>query len=56
MASFCPYDPMPTNLKSFKALAAYIAAEDRRKAENLRRSRPLAQQQAKTTPGPRIAR
>ena len=40
--------------KSFKALAQAIAAEDRRKAENLRRSQALAK--ARKGKGPRIAR
>lgn len=44
-----------TTLKSFKALAAYIAADDRRKAENLRKSQSLAKNR-KPNSGPRIAR
>jgi hypothetical protein len=42
--------------KSFRDMALAIAAIDREKAAALRRSRPLAKRQTKTTPGPRIAR
>lgn len=41
-------------VKSFADLAKVMQQEDVRKAQNLRKSRALAQ--GKSTPGPRIAR
>lgn len=49
------YPVAQTTVKSFRALAAYIAAEDRRKAENLRKSQSLTKNR-KPGSGPRVAR